>query len=367
MGTALENARLFDETQRLFKAEQQRTAELAIINSVQEGLVAKMDMQGIYDLVGDKIREIFDAQVLLIAIFDHTQGVSHAPYVVEKGERLPIKSGPFTALERYIIQTRQMIVWGENVAERAEELIGGLNVPVGEVPKSLVVMPLIVGDQVKGIISLQNVDRENAFSDSDVRLLTTLANSMSVALENARLFDETQRLVKETEQRNAELAIINSVQDGLAKKLDFRGIVDLVGEKIGEIFEADTVDVGMYDPERDWTSTLYYVDRGQRTPLPDSPAPRPSLIAIMVDTHKPLLTRTNDEGVRLGALPMPSGNAEKDKNESYLGVPIMTEGKVIGWIAVQSYEKNAYSQDDLRLLQTLANSMSVALENTPPL
>ena len=38
-----------------------------------------------------------------------------------------------------------------------------------------------------------------------MRLLETLANSMSVALENARLFDETKRLLKETEQRNAEL------------------------------------------------------------------------------------------------------------------------------------------------------------------
>ena len=62
---------------------------------------------------------------------------------------------------------------------------------------------------------------ENRFNESDLRLLTTLANSMSVALENARLFDETQHLLKETEERNAELAIINSVQQGLAKQLDF--------------------------------------------------------------------------------------------------------------------------------------------------
>ena len=43
--------------------------------------------------------------------------------------------------------------------------------------------------------------------------------------------------------RNAELAIINAVQDGLARKLDFQGIVDLVGEKVGETFQADTVAV----------------------------------------------------------------------------------------------------------------------------
>ena len=54
-GLAIENARLFDETQRLFKAEQQRAAELAIINSVQEGLASKLNMQAVYELVGDKI------------------------------------------------------------------------------------------------------------------------------------------------------------------------------------------------------------------------------------------------------------------------------------------------------------------------
>ena len=64
---------------------------------------------------------------------------------------------------------------------------------------------------------------------SDVRLLQTLANSMSVALENARLFDETQRLLKDTEERDAELAVINSVQAGLAAELNIQGIFDAGG------------------------------------------------------------------------------------------------------------------------------------------
>src|SRR5512138_349880 len=64
----------------------QREAELAIINSIQEGLASKLDMQAIYDLVGEKIREIFDAQVLLISIFDHQHGTSSVPYAFEKGK-----------------------------------------------------------------------------------------------------------------------------------------------------------------------------------------------------------------------------------------------------------------------------------------
>jgi hypothetical protein len=53
--------KLFDETNRLLKETEQRNAELAVINSVQESLVARIDIQGIYELVGEKIREIFDA------------------------------------------------------------------------------------------------------------------------------------------------------------------------------------------------------------------------------------------------------------------------------------------------------------------
>ncbi|WP_163368285.1 hypothetical protein, partial [Enterobacter hormaechei] len=71
----------------------------------------------------------------------------------------------------------------------------------------------------------RDLDHEDAFSAADVRLLETLAASMGAALENARLFAETQRLLKETEARNAELAVINEIQQGVAAQLDFDSIV----------------------------------------------------------------------------------------------------------------------------------------------
>ena len=98
-------------------------------------------------------------------------------------------------------------------------------------------VPIIGSDRVIGGITVESFEREYAFGDSDVRLLTTIASSMGVALENARLFDETQRLLKETEQRAAELAVINSIQQGMAAELDFQAIVDLVGDKLREVFE----------------------------------------------------------------------------------------------------------------------------------
>src|SRR5207302_1465731 len=124
-----------------------------------------------------------------------------------------------------------------------------------QMEKSQVMVPMVAGDQARGIIRLTDVEHEQAFSDSDVRLLQTLANSMSVALENARLFDETQRLLKETEQRNAELAIINSVQAALAAELNIQGIYDAVGDKVRDIFNKADVGIRIYEPE---TGLVHY-------------------------------------------------------------------------------------------------------------
>ena len=535
MGVAIENARLFE-------AEQERVAELQIINSIQQGLAAELDFQAIVDLVGDKLREVFNTPNLNITWYDEKANLIHYLYVYEYGKRIIVDPQPPRpgGIFETLVKTRQPVVL--NTVEELTKLNAIIPLPGTAMSKSSIDVPIISSDRVLGDISIDNFERENAFGESELRLLTTIAASLGtalenvrlfdevqkrnleisealkqqtatsdvlramsgfqpdlrslletiaenivkvcdandahiyrvegkalkewthrgpipgleageslplnrgsvigraiidrqivhihdaqvemseseypvsvslqrrwgyrtvlatpllrdgepiggiairrqdvqpftdrqiqliktfadqavIAIENVRLFDETQRLLKDTQQRNAELAIINSVQEGLARKLDFQGIIDLVGEKIGEIFKSDTVDAGMYDAERDWVNTLYYVDRGQRSLLADGPAPRPSLIAMLMDTHKPLLIGTSAEAIRLGSLRIPSSETEKDKNESYLGVPILSEEKTIGWMAVQSYEQNAYDQDDLRLLQTLASSISVALEN----
>ena len=64
--------------------------------------------------------------------------------------------------------------------------------------------PLAVGSQVEGVISLQNLDRKDAFSDDDLRLLTRSAASLSVALQNARLVDETRRRASELGDRQPD-------------------------------------------------------------------------------------------------------------------------------------------------------------------
>jgi PAS domain S-box-containing protein len=222
-------------------------------------------------------------------------------------------------------------------------------------------MPLFAGKQVNGYISLQNLDMEGAFHPADVRLLETIGNSLSIALENARHFDETQRLLDETRQRNAELAVINSVQHGLATHLDMQSIYELVGEQVREIFASDTTMIAFYDRENKIFDMPYYADREMR--LSGKTSHGSGLAEIAIETGKPLLCGTKEEWSNRGARHIPSPGSEEDLNESVLFVPVFRRGEVTGVISVQSYQQHAYDEGDVRLMTTLANSMSVALEN----
>jgi PAS domain S-box-containing protein len=377
MGVALENARLFDETQHLLKETEERNAELAVINSVQAALAAKLDMQGIYDAVGDKIREIFDVESVLIFTIDRQANLFQVPYGMKEIRTYDLTKVKDKRFFTYFDETKQTLLINKSFTEEAAkygiydlgdpatlyEMAETGNLSTINYEGSALFVPLLVGSEVKGFFSLQDSKRENAFSESDVRLLETLANSMSIALENARLFDETQRLLKETEERNAELAIINSVQEGLASKLEMQAIYELVGGKICEIFNADSAYIGMYDRENQLVHAQYAVDRGYRLTFTEPFPMGKGYYTHVIQSRKPLLVGTNEEGSKLGGIPTPRPDTGKDLNESYLGVPLLVGDEVKGVVAVQSYRHNAYGGNDARLLTTLANSMSVALEN----
>src|SRR5207248_1465046 len=177
------------------------------------------------------------------------------PYVMERGEQLRAEPAPPGGFTRHVLETRQPLLLAENLVSESERY--GAVISAGEAPKSVLFVPLVVGGKAIGAISLQNVDREHAFTESDEQLLETLAGSLSVALENARL-------VHETRQRNAELALINGVQEAIAGELEPQAIYDAVGDRIQEIFDAQVVAIRILDPATGLVQAPYIVERGER-------------------------------------------------------------------------------------------------------
>ena len=360
LSVALENARLFEETKRLLAETDERAAELAVVNSVQQALAENIDMQAMYDLVGDKIRDIFDAQVVDIGIVDRDTNLIHYPYTIERGQRLPDEPVPAdVGLRAEVLRKREPILVNRDIFNFAAQRGWEWSIQ-GEPPRSALWVPLVVGDEARGVISLQNLDREDAFSESDVRLLSTLAASLSVALENARLFDETKRLLAETDERAAELAVVNSVQQGLAANVDMQAMYDLVGDKIRDIFDAQVVDIRMFDHEAGLAHIQYIVERGVR--FPGASGQIAGFGRAVIEAGEAVLV--NDVSAWQRERGVASIIIQGEPAQSVLIAPLITGNTVKGAISLQNLDRtNAFGSSDVRVLTTLAGSLSVALES----
>lgn len=362
IGTAIQNARLFEETQRLLQETQQRANEMAALNELGQGLASAMESSAIIDLVGDKLRELFDAQYVFVALHDPQTNRIHFPYYwyLNQRERTNESIALGEGLTSRILESRQPQLINRNWLAHATEL-GGLALE-DALPKSSLGVPIMVGENATGVLMLQNTQRENVFTENDLRLLTTIANSMSVAMENARLFDETQHLLKQTSQRAAELALINDIQQGLGAKLDRQEIFDLVGDKLRDIFAAEMVVIFAHDTATQTLTLPYVIHSGNQ--MPQEPISATGFPAHVIRTGRSVLITGGPRDQTILTTPelavlMPEGGYPG----SWLGVPLMNGKQVTGIISLQIEQENAYSESDVRLLETLASSMSVALEN----
>ena len=97
---------------------------------------------------------------------------------------------------------------------------------------------------------------------------------MGVALENARLFDETKRLLAETDQRAAELAVINEIGAALAEQLDFAGDrTSSSASGSGRSFDARSMYIALYDEAtRRSSRSRTTIEEGERFDAPTSDA-----------------------------------------------------------------------------------------------
>ena len=354
LSLALQNAQSFE-------AERQRSAELAIINAVQQALAGELELQGVYDAVGDKLREVFHDAFVAIRIYDPQTDLVQYRYAYEQGKRHEIPPGPLGehGFGAHVIRTGETLLVNEDVAGMTARLGSHMMVD-GVQSKSELLVPLRSGGEVRGLLQLGNSTREHAFSDADVRLLETLAGSMSVALENARLFDETQRLLRETERRNAELAVINSIQQGMAGSLDFQGIVDLVGDTLRDVLQTQDLGIRWFDPHSGLVYPLYEIEHGERLTIPPQPLTPGGAADRMIASRRPIVANSAAELSAIGFTLVPG----TDLARSVVQVPIIGSDRVLGSIALEDHAReHAYGESEVRLLQTVASSMGVALEN----
>ncbi len=259
---ALENA---NWTRTLERRVRDRTIELETVNKIGEGLLANLDLDGILQVVGEHVQQRFGTHTVVIVLKDPSTEEFSVPYLVLDGKRLePVELPPEQGLTSVVIeQNAALLISSYDEMQEYPFVLPkqAQDQPLREI--SWIGVPLRRGTEVMGALCVAEL-QDHVYDDSDVQLLSTIAANMGVAIENARLFDETA-------QRNVELAVINEIQQGLAAQLDFQAIIDLVGDKIKDIFKAPSIAIVLFEPEQNLMHFRYGFLEGARETIESMP------------------------------------------------------------------------------------------------
>ena len=206
ISSAVESARLYQTLEQRVAA---RVAELATVNAVGQALASELELNTLIALIGEQMRQIFKADVVYIALHDRKTNMIHFPYVFgEEQASIPFGQG----LTSKVLETGQPLLINQGFAYRQTEL--GVT-PLGVPAKSYLGVPILAGKQTIGVLSVQSTQEEDRFSESDLRLLSTIAANVGAAIENTRLFAEvnSQKQYSEMLVQASPVAIVTSDLD----------------------------------------------------------------------------------------------------------------------------------------------------------
>jgi PAS domain S-box-containing protein len=175
---------------------------------------------------------------------------------------------------------------------------------------------------------------------------------------------QREQFAEQAQRRADQLAIINEVGRAVAELRDLPELLEVVYEQVRKVISVDAFFVALHNPENNTVSYPIVYDNGKYYPTAPEHVTRDSFLnGFLQSGYASLILRTEDELV-------PSTNYdgmigdESKKSASILVAPLKVSDKVIGVISTQSYMLNAYNRTDLKLLEGIANQVSVAIENS---
>ncbi len=218
--------------------------------------------------------------------------------------------------------------------------------------RSELALPLISRGAAIGALTIQSA-QPAAFSSDDVVVFQTMADQVAVALENARLFEQTQA-------RTEWLAVVNRIAKVASATLHLDDLMEAVYREITPAFQPDAFFIALYDQETNELDMHFVVDEGVQRP-PERVPLGTGLTSIVVTEKKPLIIRDEQELARL--LPSARIVGSMKPAVSWVGAPLLAGERVLGVINIQSYRPDVWDEEDEQLLFTVADQVAVALEN----
>ena len=364
-----EIARLSSENQLLIKEKDQRATELQIINNIGQALTEGLDLNNMLERVAERLHRILKVENIAIGVHDQNLGnvitqdyfySTHASFAADRFSLDKFKRALRISMRgsgrSWVVNTNAEKSWRKFSASTEEY----------EFPKSFIILPLLSGKDAVGGITIADYQKENAFADISISLLETIASNLGTAIQNVRLFDETQRLLKQSEQRATELQIINNVGQTITGELDLNTLIDHVGDKLREAFNVGNIRIAVVDEKTGLLISPYVYRHGKRVELEENwqgKADRYKL-AMKASARTGLKTWVVNINAEKSWRKFASVVDDEDIPKSFVMLPLLAGREVIGGITIPNYEKeNAFTEFSIGMLETIASNMGTAIQN----
>jgi len=341
---ALENA-------RLYKQAQQRAEQMATINRIGLALTSGLDMDRVLRELDWQCQQVVTVDMFYVALYDAATGQIRFPMVRKGGEYRelePIDLSSTHGFTGHVIQSRQTLYVPDELdlppTLPAQPIWIG-----GERTRSYVGVPLIVRDQVIGVVSMQSF-RPYAYCPDHIRMLETVATQAAIAIENARLYADAQ-------QRARHMALLNDITRTISSTLDPQEMFKVLANRLGELFDADGAFITRWDETRQTTlPTAAYGPWDEAysrlRPLPGET----TMTASVLEAGHVLVAEDvfNSPYIspRIAAL-FPA--------RSMLALPLIADGKKLGAALISFNRPHRFTADEIARGEQVAGQLALAI------
>ena len=219
--------------------------------------------------------------------------------------------------------------------------------------RSEIAVPIKVTDAIFGVINAESIE-ENHFKQDDLKLLIAIANQLATTIEKIQLQEKQL-------QRTKELTGLYETALATSSILDTKSLYEKLYEQVKELFSLDAFLIARSESIDESIEIAFAMEEdkpllelvGQKFPKDDS-----GLLGWMIQNKKSFLS----SDVTVDPLPVESPQSGKP-TRAWLGVPFIVKGYAIGGISVQSFEANVFNENHLRLLESMAAQVAIALDN----
>lgn len=219
--------------------------------------------------------------------------------------------------------------------------------------RAVMVVPLKSKDRVVGTIGVASgIETDRQFSEDELELLSRFAELASIALDNARLFAES-------EEHAQHLAALNKMGQQMSSAKTVEDIFRIVTELTPEIVSANRVSIALLTDED--SQFEVYATHGENDifPVGGRLPVDGTLIGKAVTQKQTILTRNLAEATELDAQKL-----HNDGFYSSISVPIVTGDRVLGTLNVGSSQLDVYTEHDISFINHVASFLATTLANT---